>query len=79
MEDIEKIVPPIFTTIACVKMYGVGETFKTRETVIVRGISIITVRILFRMDEKIAETIQRMITSGIGLPLDIFIAITAKN
>lgn len=79
MDEIEKIVPPILTIIACVKMYGVGDMFSTRDIVIVRGINIITAKILFRMDEKTAETIHNIIIKGIGFPLLVLIAITAKN
>jgi len=60
-------------------IYGVGETFRTRDIVMVKGIRIITVRMLLSIAEKIRDKKARIIIRGIGRPFESLMAITAKN
>jgi hypothetical protein len=79
IEEIEKNVPPIFTIIATVRIYGVGLIFRIREIVIIKGIIIITVSILLINEENITEIVQSIDIRKRGFPLDSFIAKTPKN
>jgi len=79
IEEIENIVPPILTNIAWVRIYGEGLIFRIRETVIVSGIKIITVKILFNIAERNKVIRQKKIISKIGLAFDIFIRLIEIN
>ena len=79
IEDMVKKVPPILTNIAWVRIYGEGLIFKIRETVIVRGISMITVSMLFKIAEISIVIKQNILIKYTGFPLESFIKLKAKN